>query len=82
MNSDRLNAILSSFSEVHTILIVGDFFLDKYLIIEHSPGRNLAGNRPGGAPGGRGALLTGRGGHGHEQPTSDGGEGHRHGRGG
>ncbi len=35
MNTDRLNAILSRFTD-RTVLVVGDFFLDKYLIIEHS----------------------------------------------
>ena len=35
MNNDRLNAILSAFSN-RTVLVVGDFFLDKYLIIEHA----------------------------------------------
>lgn len=34
MNSDRLTRILSSFPN-RTVLVVGDFFLDKYLIIEH-----------------------------------------------
>ena len=35
MNTERLNAILSHFPDL-TILVVGDFFLDKYLIIEHT----------------------------------------------
>lgn len=35
MNTDRLNTLLSCFPD-HTILVVGDFFLDKYLIIEHA----------------------------------------------
>ena len=35
MNSDRLNTLLSRFPD-RTVLVVGDFFLDKYLIIEHS----------------------------------------------
>ncbi len=35
MNPDRLNNILSGFSG-QAILVVGDFFLDKYLIIEHA----------------------------------------------
>jgi rfaE bifunctional protein kinase chain/domain len=34
MNTERLNAMLSRFPDL-TILVVGDFFLDKYLIIEH-----------------------------------------------
>jgi rfaE bifunctional protein kinase chain/domain len=34
MNNDRLNTILSTFPN-RTVLVVGDFFLDKYLIIEH-----------------------------------------------
>lgn len=34
MNPDRLNTILSAFPN-RTVLVVGDFFLDKYLIIEH-----------------------------------------------
>ena len=35
MNTDRLNTLLSAFPS-RTILVVGDFFLDKYLIIEHA----------------------------------------------
>lgn len=35
MNSDRLNTLLSRFPN-RTILVIGDFFLDKYLIIEHA----------------------------------------------
>lgn len=35
MNTDRLTAILSRFLDL-TVLVVGDFFLDKYLIIEHA----------------------------------------------
>ena len=35
MNSTRLNTILSAFPS-RAVLVVGDFFLDKYLIIEHS----------------------------------------------
>jgi rfaE bifunctional protein kinase chain/domain len=35
MNPDRLSQILSAFPG-RTVLVVGDFFLDKYLIIEHS----------------------------------------------
>lgn len=35
MNADRLDNILSRFPD-RTILVVGDFFLDKYLIIEHA----------------------------------------------
>jgi len=35
MNTDRLNALLSRFPDL-TVLVVGDFFLDKYLIIEHA----------------------------------------------
>ena len=37
MNTDRLNTLLSRFPSL-TILVVGDFFLDKYLIIEHALG--------------------------------------------
>ncbi len=35
MNIERLNAILSRFPGL-TVLVVGDFFLDKHLIIEHA----------------------------------------------
>ncbi len=35
MNADRLETLLSRFPD-RTILVVGDFFLDKYLIIEHA----------------------------------------------
>ncbi len=35
MNRERLAAILSRFPDV-TALVVGDFFLDEYLIIEHA----------------------------------------------
>lgn len=35
MKHDRLNTILASFPS-RAVLVVGDFFLDKYLIIEHS----------------------------------------------
>jgi len=35
MNPDRLDTLLSAFPS-RTILVVGDFFLDKYLIIEHA----------------------------------------------
>lgn len=37
MNIDRLNALLARFP-AQTVLVVGDFFLDKYLIIEHALG--------------------------------------------
>jgi bifunctional ADP-heptose synthase (sugar kinase/adenylyltransferase) len=37
MDTNRLNALLSHFPDL-TILVVGDFFLDKYLIIEHALG--------------------------------------------
>jgi rfaE bifunctional protein kinase chain/domain len=37
MNSHRLQAILDHFPRL-SILVVGDFFLDKYLIIEHALG--------------------------------------------
>jgi bifunctional ADP-heptose synthase (sugar kinase/adenylyltransferase) len=35
MNLDRLRAILDCFPGLN-ILVLGDFFLDKYLIIEHA----------------------------------------------
>ena len=35
MDLDRLRAILDRFPSLN-ILVVGDFFLDKYLIIEHA----------------------------------------------
>ncbi len=35
METGRLNAILNRFPSL-TILVVGDFFLDKYLVIEHA----------------------------------------------
>jgi rfaE bifunctional protein kinase chain/domain len=37
MNTDRLTTLLSRFPAL-TVLVVGDFFLDKYLIIEHALG--------------------------------------------
>ena len=37
MNQDRLTTLLSRFPAL-TVLVVGDFFLDKYLIIEHALG--------------------------------------------
>ena len=37
MNTQNLETILSRFSDL-TILVIGDFFLDKYLIIEHALG--------------------------------------------
>jgi rfaE bifunctional protein kinase chain/domain len=37
MDADGLNRILSRFPEL-TVLVVGDFFLDKYLVIEHALG--------------------------------------------
>ncbi len=35
MNADRLDTLLARFPD-RTVLVVGDFFLDKYLIIEHA----------------------------------------------
>jgi bifunctional ADP-heptose synthase (sugar kinase/adenylyltransferase) len=35
MNQGRLNTILSTFPN-RTILVVGDFFLDKYLVLTDS----------------------------------------------
>ena len=37
MNHGRLNTILSAFPN-RTVLVVGDFFLDKYLLIERALG--------------------------------------------
>ena len=37
MNTDRLTTLVSRFPAL-TVLVVGDFFLDKYLIIEHALG--------------------------------------------
>jgi rfaE bifunctional protein kinase chain/domain len=37
MDTDRLNHILSRFPDL-SVLVVGDFFLDKYLVIEHAFG--------------------------------------------
>jgi len=35
LDSQQLDVILSGFKDLH-VLVVGDFFLDKYLIIERS----------------------------------------------
>lgn len=37
MNPQRLQSILSRFPDI-TVLVIGDFFLDKYLVIEHALG--------------------------------------------
>ena len=59
-----------------TVLVVGDFFLDKYLIIE------TRWRKPRWRPGWRrtrwsGCAASRAGRHGHEQPAGDGGEGAR-----
>ena len=73
MNSDRLTTLLSRFPDL-TILVVGDFFLDKYLIIEHALGETsletgLEAHQVVGV-----RCQPGRGGHGHVQPAGDGRE--------